>query len=96
MRCRALGLAIEDAFLANLSRQLAVAQWTVVQGKLIPTEANAARQEVYRRNGFTQLRGEPGVWSRSLLTAFEVSRHVAITTTFGQKLSAPLQTAEDK
>jgi predicted enzyme involved in methoxymalonyl-ACP biosynthesis len=96
MSCRALGLGIEDAFLANLSRQLAVAQWTVLQGKLIPTEANAACREVYRRNGFTQLGGEPGVWSRSLLTAFEVPRHVAITRTFGQKLSAPLQTAEDK
>ncbi|MGB2635618.1 MAG: HAD-IIIC family phosphatase [Candidatus Acidiferrum sp.] len=91
--CRALGLGVEDAFLANLSRELAVAKWTVVLGKLVPTDTNMACREVYRRNGFTQLGGDAALWPCSLLAPFEAPRHVAITTTFAQKLPAPLATA---
>lgn len=93
MSCRALGLGIEDAFLAHLSRQLAVAKWTVVLGKLVTTDANMACREVYRRNGFTQPGGDAAVWSRSLLDPLEGPRHVRLVTGPAEKLSASLGTA---
>jgi predicted enzyme involved in methoxymalonyl-ACP biosynthesis len=85
MSCRALGLGIEDAFLANLSRQLAVAQWTVLQGKLIPTEANAACREVYRRNGFCPS-PDRGRQTIKLGFALQLARRVELYSTESSRL----------
>jgi FkbH-like protein len=81
MSCRALGLAIEDAFLAHLSEQLASKSETVLSGKLLPTDANLACRQLYSRNGFAQVDGSPGLWSRSLSTPFVMPLHVTLDTT---------------
>ena len=92
--CRALGLGVEDAFLANLSRELAVAKWTVVLGKLVPTDTNMACREVYRQTVSRSSEGMQGFGPVLFLAPFEAPRHVAITTTFAQKLPAPLERRE--
>jgi len=79
--CRALGLGIEEAFLADLSRQLASRSITVMFGKLTPTESNLACQQVYSRNGFAPVNGNPTLWTRSLATPLLVPPYVALTST---------------
>ena len=81
MSCRALGLAIEDAFLAHLSKQLASEGVTVLSGKLLPTDANLACRQLYSRNGFAPVDGSPGLWSRSLAKPFVMPSHVTLDTT---------------
>ena len=81
MSCRALGLAIEDAFLAHLGRQLASNGGGVMLGKLLPTDANLACRQLYSRNGFAQVDGDPGLWSRPLAAPFALPVHVSLDTT---------------
>jgi FkbH-like protein len=66
MSCRALGLGIEDAFVANLARQLGSQGVAVMFGKLLHTDANMACRPFYSRNGFAAVAGKPGIWSRPL------------------------------
>ena len=66
MSCRALGLGIEETFLAELAGNLAAAGETMISGKLLTTDANVVCRTVYRRNGFTQTEGDPTRWIRSL------------------------------
>jgi len=76
MSCRALGLGIEDAFLAHLAGSLASEQAATLVGKLLPTNANMACRQLYSRNGFAQIDGDPGLWSRSLATPLVIPPHV--------------------
>jgi FkbH-like protein len=64
--CRALGLGIEDAFIAHSAGMLHAAGETEMQGRLQPTEANFACRQLYSRNGF-RIDLVNGVrWSRPL------------------------------
>jgi FkbH-like protein len=81
MSCRALGLGIEDAFLAYLGGQLAAAGAVTLDGKLLPTEANLACWQFYSRNGFTQAEASSGIWSRPLATPLVMAPHVALEAT---------------
>ncbi|MGP8238608.1 MAG: HAD-IIIC family phosphatase [Limisphaerales bacterium] len=66
MSCRALGLGIEDTFLAYLGRRLAAEGATTILGQLRPTDANLACRNLYNRNGFNPTVENPQTWSRSL------------------------------
>jgi FkbH-like protein len=82
MSCRALGLGLEDAFLAYLANQM-VAGGTVgpddlAIGKLKPTEANLACQDLYRRNGFTQHADDRLLWSRPLRNSMRWPAHISL------------------
>jgi FkbH-like protein len=81
MSCRALGLGIEDAFLAHLGGQLAAAGAATLDGRLLPTDANLACRQLYSRNGFTQADGSSGVWSRSLAISLVMAPHVTLEAT---------------
>jgi FkbH-like protein len=76
MSCRALGLGIEEAFLAHLADQLAREGANVLLGRLVPTEANLACRPLYSRNGFEPAPGNATLWSRSLAVPFPYPGHV--------------------
>jgi FkbH-like protein len=78
MSCRALGLGIEEAFVAELGRQLAAAGQGAMTGRLVPTEANVACRHVFRRSGFVPVEGEATQWTRSLATPPPVPAHLAL------------------
>jgi FkbH-like protein len=78
MSCRALGLGIEDAFLADMARQFASEGQSAMVGKLQHTEANLACRQLYSRNGFTQVESEPSLWSRSLAEPILMPQHVTL------------------
>jgi FkbH-like protein len=77
MSCRALGLGIEDSFLAWLANRPVAAAVTTLLGQLQPTEANLACQTFYRRNGFRQMEHNPALWSRPLALPFGLPPHVS-------------------
>jgi FkbH-like protein len=79
LSCRALGLGIEDAFLAHLAYRLARAEATLMLGQLQPTEANLACRQLYSRNGFTQARDNPLLWSRPLAVPLVLPPHISLT-----------------
>jgi FkbH-like protein len=79
MSCRALGLGIEDTFLAHLANRLVSQQEPVMLGHLQPTDANTACREFYRRNGFTQSADNAAVWSRPLKQPMTPPAHVALS-----------------
>jgi FkbH-like protein len=76
MSCRALGLGIEDAFLAHIASQLIRDHQGVMLGRLQPTDANLACRQLYSRNQFTQVEQEPALWTRSLTVTFHPPSHV--------------------
>jgi FkbH-like protein len=76
MSCRALGLGIEDAFLAHMASRLIRDHQSVMLGRLQPTDANLACRQLYSRNQFTQVEQEPALWTRSLTVAFHPPSHV--------------------
>jgi FkbH-like protein len=78
LSCRALGLGIEDAFLAHLAQRLALEKATVMLGQLQPTEANTACRLLYSRNGFVQAQENPILWSRPLALPLVVPPHIAL------------------
>jgi len=78
MSCRALGLGIEDAFLAWLGNQLLRHQVPALQGHLITTKANVACRQFYRRNGFVQQPDNPILWSRPLALPLPLPAHVVL------------------
>ena len=79
LSCRALGLGIEDAFLAHLAQRLAREKATLLLGRLQPTEANTACRQFYSRHGFIQAPGQPDLWSRSLALPLVLPPHIALT-----------------
>ena len=78
LSCRALGLGIEDAFLAHLSHGLAQASATLMLGQLQPTDANLACREFYSRNGFMQARDNSVLWSRPLALPLLLPPHISL------------------
>ncbi len=80
MSCRALGLGIEESFLACLAGRLAGEGKSQLLGKLITTEANIACRNFFSRNGFMQESGDAAIWSRSLEQPMPIPQHVAITS----------------
>jgi FkbH-like protein len=78
MSCRALGLGIEDAFLAHLANRLGHEHAITMQGQLQRTEANLACLEFYSRNGFVQTPGSPVFWSRKLDSPLAGPTHLHI------------------
>jgi FkbH-like protein len=80
LSCRALGLGIEEAYLAHLCRQFAPQCTTIMHGKLIPTPANLACQQVYSRNGFVPVDGNSTLWSLPATTPLPRPAHVKLTS----------------
>jgi hypothetical protein len=78
MSCRALGLGIEDAFLACFAQRLAWEKAPTMFGRLQPTPANLACRQFYSRNGFIQTPGDPLLWSRSLAPLLVVPSHISL------------------
>jgi FkbH-like protein len=78
MSCRALGLGIEDAFLAALADRLARKSVETMLGDLLPNDANLACRQFYSRNGFTQSPDNPVLWTRSLAEHLVVPPHITL------------------
>ena len=78
MSCRALGLGIEDAFLAWLSEDLVRRPAPTLLGQLVTTGTNVACHPFYARHGFTQVADNPLLWSRPLTTALPRPPHVEV------------------
>jgi FkbH-like protein len=79
MSCRALGLGIEDAFLAHIGDLLAADNTEVMLGQLQPTDANVACRLLYSRNGFAQVEDSPTLWSRRLTVPMQSPVHVSLS-----------------
>jgi len=79
MSCRALGLGIEDSFLAYLANRLARQNVTVMFGQLQPTDANTPCCQFFSRNNFTLLPNNPLLWSRPLTVPLVPPPHVSLT-----------------
>jgi FkbH-like protein len=77
MSCRALGLGLEDAFLAHLAARIGGEQ--VLLGKLTHTAANLACREVYRRNGFEQVASNPTFWARPGGAPLAIPAHIVLS-----------------
>jgi FkbH-like protein len=77
LSCRVLGLGVEETFLAHVAHRLAGQNATTLLGQLIPTEANLACRELYRRNGFSQVAENPTIWSRPLTAPLVPPPHVS-------------------
>ena len=76
MSCRALGLGIEESFLAELARQFGVAGMTSLSGRLVPTSANHACRQFYPRNGFVPADGHPDLGIRTRATPWPAPKHL--------------------
>ncbi len=93
LSCRALGLGIEDAFLAHLAQRLSTTQATAMLGRLQPTAANVPCRQFYSRNGFVQMQDQPLLWSRPLASPLPVPSHIAFTSTGEERLGLASQPA---
>jgi len=78
MSCRALGLGIEDAFLAQLTIAGMSDAGGARLGRLQHTDANLACRELYSRHGFTQLTDEPVLWSRAATPMLMPPAHLTL------------------
>jgi FkbH-like protein len=78
LSCRALGLGIEDAFLACISHQMAREKATIMLGRLQPTGANIACRQLYSRNGFIQEEVNSVLWSRPLTSLVVLPHHISL------------------
>jgi len=82
MSCRALGMGIEDTFLAYLADRFARGKKPTMLGQLHPTDANLACRQFYSRNGFTLMENNEYMWTRSLAAGqprLVVPAHVSLT-----------------
>lgn len=79
MSCRALGLGLEDAFLAYLTS----GKHESMTGKLVPTEANMACREIFSRNGFVRVDGDASLWRRPPSASLCCPSHVALAIADG-------------
>jgi FkbH-like protein len=89
MSCRALGLGIEDTFIAHTADCLARDGFTAMQGRLQPTEANFACRQLFSRNGFTSELANGVLWSRTLDPLPATPHHVTLATTPPKGATAP-------
>jgi FkbH-like protein len=89
MSCRALGLGIEDAFLAALAAHLAQQGHATIEGTLKVTEANHAARPYFARNGFAAAGEGATLWSRPMAILPEIPAHVALTAAFSGTRVAP-------
>ncbi len=80
MSCRALGLGIEDAFLAWLAARLAGQKAFTMLGQLRHTEANLVCREFYRRSGFISSPANPELWMRPLALPLRIPLHLTLAT----------------
>jgi len=78
MSCRALGLGIEDAFLAQLTNSEMSDADGARLGRLRYTDANLACRDLYSRHGFKQLTGEPALWSRAATPPLMPPAHLTL------------------
>jgi FkbH-like protein len=79
MSCRALGLGIEDTFLAYMANRLVSQDEAVMLGRLQPTDANTACRQFYSRNGFTPSPVNSVLWARSLRAPLAPPAHVSLS-----------------
>jgi len=79
MSCRALGLGLEDAFLACIANRLLGEKATVMFGRLQPTEANIVCRQFYFRNGFVQPGDNSSLWLRPLTSLLVLPPHISLT-----------------
>jgi FkbH-like protein len=79
MSCRALGLGLEDAFLAFLGDE----KRETLFGKLLHTEANMACRPIYSRNGFVPVEGDPNLWRRTSAVRLHRPAHVSLAVVDG-------------
>jgi len=89
MSCRALGLGIEDAFLATLAQHLDRHESSMMLGHLQPTEANLACRPFYSRNGFVQAENNPCLWSRLVRPLLVVPSHISLAPPTNQGAPEP-------
>jgi FkbH-like protein len=78
MSCRALGLGIEDAFLAYLADRLARQNAIMLYARFEQTDANILCRQFFGRSGFSRVPNNPFIWSRSLATPFVSPPHVSL------------------
>jgi FkbH-like protein len=79
MSCRALGLGLEDGFLAYLGELVAHKNNRIMLGQMQPTDANIACRPLYSRNGFAQVAGNPALWSRPLTNPMLYPAHLRLS-----------------
>ncbi len=79
MSCRALGLGIEDCFLAFLAQRVIDSGRGQIEGILHATNTNAACHALFSAAGFVQVEGNPALWLRELLSAQRVPAHVELS-----------------
>ncbi len=77
MSCRALGLDIEESFLAYLANRLVLENKSTLDGVLLLTDANVACRQFYAANGFTNSPDNPAFWSRELARPFPFPAHIS-------------------
>ena len=78
LSCRVLGLGIEETVLAYLASRFEQEHETIILGQLRMSDANFACRQVYARNGFTQVKENPVLWSRSLTDRALPPPHVVL------------------
>jgi FkbH-like protein len=88
MSCRALGLGIEDAFLACIGNRLARNKATMLLARLQPTEANFVCRQFYSRNGFTREEDDSVLWSRPLTSLLALPPHICLTQPTEERVPA--------
>jgi FkbH-like protein len=79
MSCRALGLGIEDAMLACVANDLARQNFAAITAQLLPSPANTACRDFYRRNGFQQVPEHPTLWTQSLAVPLAAPEHISLS-----------------
>lgn len=80
LSCRALGLNIEDSFLAYLASQLLMENESTMEGILRITDANVACRQFFLVNGFTNMPDNPSLWTRALEVPLPFPTHISFTT----------------
>ena len=78
MSCRALGLGLEDAFLAHLTTSAMTDPDGARLGRLHPTAVNFACQQLYSRNGFVQADTDANLWIRPSGPPLPYPPHVTV------------------
>ncbi len=79
MSCRALGLNIEDSFLAYLANHLVTENELTMNGVLRHTEVNIPCRKLFADNGFTRSTFDTSIWSRSLAIPLPFPAHISFT-----------------
>ncbi len=80
MSCRALGMGVEDTFIALTARRLSEEGHDAMHGSLQATDANFACRHLYSRNGFALAGAGSATWSRTLAALPVPPAHVLLKT----------------